>query len=148
MTIEQAEETIRSIIPYRYNVPAKDIEEAKETILNAIRDGYHIANYFGMTVESERRVMRNALCLIRQIVDNYVFGCDSGSEDWREFFTGWSDELDEKVKESDYPSEFCYRIPSDEWLFKNLISLGTLRGGMGSAIEECSKIGKVLKGSE
>lgn len=148
MTLEQAEETIRSIIPYRYNVPAEDIEEAKETIFKAIKDGYHVANYFGMTVEAERRVMRNALHLIRIIVDDYVFGCDSGSEDWREYFTGWSEELDEEVKKSDYPSDFCYHIPSDEWLFKNLISLGTYRGGMGSAIEECQKIGDIVKENE
>lgn len=144
MTIEQAEETLRRIIPYKYNVPAAEIEEAKRTILNAVKGGAHIANYFGMTVEAERRVMKNAIRLIREIVDDYVFGCDSGSEDWRDYFTGWSEELDAKVEESDYPSDFCYSLPSDEWLFKNLISWGTGRGGMGSAIEECEKIGKVL----
>lgn len=145
MTIEKAEETLRRIIPYKYNVPAAEIEEAKRTILNAVKDGAHIANYFGMTIEAERRVLKNAVRLIREIVDDYVFGCDSGSEDWREYFTGWSEELDAEVEKSDYPSDFCYRLPSDEWLFKKLISRGTGRGGMGSAMEECEKIGKILK---
>lgn len=148
MTIEEAEETLRSIIPYRYNVPADKVEEAKKTIINAIKGGAHIANFYGMTVEAERRVMRNALKLIREVVDDYVFGCDSGSEDWRDFFTGYSDELDEMVAKAEYPSDFAYRLPSDEWLFKNLISWGTTRGGMGSACEECAKIGKVIKGDD
>ncbi|MBQ9871821.1 MAG: hypothetical protein IJM27_07805 [Eubacterium sp.] len=146
MTIPEAEETLRSIIPYRYNVPADKVEEAKNTIIDAVKDGAHIANFFGMTVEAERRVMKNALRMIREVVDDYVFGCDSGSDDWRDFFTGYSDELDEEVRKADVPSDFCYHIPSDEWLFKTLISWGTTRGGMGSACEECKKIGKVLKG--
>lgn len=148
MTIEQAEETLRAIIPYRYNVPSDKIIEAEKTILDAIKGGAHIANFYGMTVESERRVMKNALRLICEIVDDYVFGCDSGSDDWREYFKGWSEELDETVDKAEYPSDFCYHLPSDEWLFKKLISLGTTRGGMGSACEECRKIGKVLKGDD
>lgn len=105
-------------------------------------------SFFGMTLEAERRVMKNAVRLIAEVVDDYVFGCDSGSEFWREYFTGWSEELDEKVEQADYPSDFCYHLPSDEWLFKNLISWGTSRGGMGSACEECARIGKVLKGDD
>lgn len=145
MTIDEAEETLRRIIPYRYNVDPKDIEEAKKTIFDAIKGGAHIANFYGMTVEAERRVMNNALRLIRIVVDDYVFGCDSGSEDWREFFKGYSDELDEVVENAEYPADFCYRLPSDEWLFKELISWGTSRGGMTSAIEECKKIGEVIR---
>ena len=148
MSIEEAEEILRSIIPYKYNVPANKIENAKKTILDAIKSGAHIANYYGMTVEAERRIMKNALRLIREVVDDYVFGCDSGSEDWRNYFTGYSDELDEIVRKSDYPSDFCYNLPSDEWLFKTLISFGTARGGMGSAIEECRKIGEIIKRKE
>lgn len=102
-------------------------------------------NFFGMTIDAERRVMKNAVRLIREIVDDYVFGCDSGSDDWRDYFTGYSDELDETVKKAEYPSDFCYHLPSDEWLFKRLISFGTTRGGMGSACEECKKIGKIIK---
>lgn len=101
-----------------------------------------------MTVEAERRVMKNAVRLIKEIVDDYVFGCDSGNEDWRDYFAGISDELDEMVEKAEYPSDFCYHLPSDEWLFKTLISCGTTRGGMGSACEECQKIGKVLKGED
>jgi hypothetical protein len=101
-------------------------------------------NFYGMTLEAERRVMKNAVRLIREIVNDYVFGCDSGNEDWRDYFTGYSDELDEEVAKADRPSDFCYKIPSDEWLFKNLISFGTTRGGMGSACEECRKIGKII----
>ena len=41
-------------------------------------------------------------------VDDYVFGCDSGSEDWRDFFTGYSDELDEMVAKAEYPSDNRY----------------------------------------
>ena len=145
MTIEEAEETLRSIIPYRYNVPSDQIMKAEKTILDAIKDGAHIANFYGMTVESERRVMKNALRLIRIIVDDYVFGCDSGNEDWRDFFKGYSDELDKIVEDAEYPADFCYRLPSDEWLFKELISWGTSRGGMTSAIEECKKIGEVIR---
>ena len=145
MTIEEAEETLRRIIPYQYNVPAKDIEEAEKTILDAVKNGAHIANYYGMTLEAERRVMKNAVRLIAEVVDDYVFGCDSGSEEWREFYTGWSDDLDEAVKEAERPSDFCYRLPNDEWLFMNLISWNTRRGGHTSAIEECRRIGKVLK---
>lgn len=148
MTIEEAEETLRSIIPYRYNVAPDKIEEAKKTIFDAIKGGAHIANYYGMTVEAERRIMKNAVRLIREVVDDYVFGCDSGNEDWRDYYTGISDELDEMVKKAEYPSDFCYHLPSDEWLFKTLISLGTTRGGMGSACEECRKIGKILKGED
>lgn len=40
MKISQAEEVLRKIIPYRYNVPANEVEEAKETIINAVKDGY------------------------------------------------------------------------------------------------------------
>ncbi len=105
-------------------------------------------NFFGLTLEAERRIMKNALRLIRIIVDDYVFGCDSGSDEWRDFFTGWSDELDDKVEKAERPSDFCYKLPSDEWLFKELISWGTTRGGHGSACEECAKIGKILKGEE
>lgn len=148
MTIEEAEETLRSIIPYRYNVPADKVEEAEKTIIDVIKGGAHIANFYGMTVDAERRVMKNALRLIRIVVDDYVFGCDSGSEDWREYFKGWSEELDETVDKAEYPADFCYHLPSDEWLFKELISWGTTRGGMGSACKECSKIGKVIKGDE
>lgn len=148
MKIEQAEEVLRSIIPYQYNVPAAKIDEANKTILDAIKGGAHIANYYGMTVEAERRVMRNAVQLIREVVDDFVFGCGSGSDDWREFFTGYSDEFDEKVEKAAFPSDFCYHLPSDEWLFKSLISFGTARGGMGSACEECRKIGKILKEDE
>lgn len=148
MTIEEAEETLRSIIPYRYNVASDKVEEAKETILDAIKGGAHVANFYGMTVEAERRVMKNAVRLIREVVDNYVFGCEGGYEDWRDYFTGISDELDEVVEKAEYPSDFCYHLPSDEWLFKTLISLGTTRGSMGSACEECEKIGKVLKGEK
>lgn len=145
MTIEEAEETLRRIIPYRYNVPANEIEEAEKTILNAIKNGSHIANFYGMTVESERRVMKNALQLIRKVVDDYVFCCDSGNEDWRDYYTGISDELDEMVEKAEYPSDFCYHFPSDEWLFMELISWNTRRSGHGSACEECRKIGKILK---
>lgn len=148
MTIEEAEETLRRIIPYRYNVPSDEIQKAEKTILDAIKGGAHIANFYGMTVDAERRVMKNALRLIREIVDDYVFGCDSGSEDWREYFKGWTEELDEAVDKAEYPSDFCYHLPSDEWLFKELISWGTTRGGMGSACEECAKIGKVIKGDD
>ena len=102
-------------------------------------------NFYGLTLEAERRIMKNAVLLIAEIVDDYVFGCDSGNEDWREYFTGYSEELDETVRKADSPSDFCYRIPSDEWLFKNLISKGTTRGGMSSACEECKRIGKILK---
>ena len=102
-------------------------------------------NFYGLTLEAEKRIMKNAVALIAEIVDDYVFGCDSGSEDWRDFFTGYSDELDETVKNANYPSDFCYSIPSEEWLFKRLISRGTTRGGMGSACEECKKIGKIIK---
>lgn len=143
-TISQAEEVLRSIRPYQYNIPAAKIEKAKKTILDAIKGGAHIANYYGMTVEAERRVMRNAVQLIREVVDDFVFGCGSGSDDWREFFTGYSDEFDETVEKAAFPSDFCYHLPSDEWLFKSLISYGTRRGGMGSACEECRKIGKIL----
>lgn len=144
-TISQAEEVLRSIRPYQYNIPAEKIENAKKTILDAIKGGAHIANYYGMTVEAERRVMRNAVQLIREVVDDFVFGCGSGSDDWREFFTtGYSDEFDEKVEKAAFPSDFCYKLPSDEWLFKSLISNGTGRGGMGSACEECRKIGNIL----
>ena len=148
MTIGEAEETLRRIIPYKYNVPANEIEEAEKTILDAVKNGAHIANFYGMTVEAERRVMKNAIRLIATVVDDYVFGCDSGNEDWRDYFTGYSDELDEKVEKAVYPSDFCYGLPSDEWLFKELISWGTTRGGMGSACEECAKIGKILKGDD
>lgn len=148
MTIEEAEEVLRSIKPYQYNVPADKVDEAKKTIIDAVKGGAHIANYFGMTVEAERRVMKNAVRLIRIVVDDYVFGCDSGSEDWRDFYTGWSDELDEKVEKAYVPSDFCYTLPNDEWLFKELISCNTGRGGHGSACEECRKIGKILKGEE
>lgn len=106
------------------------------------------ANFFGMTVEAERRVMKNAVKLIREIVNDCVFGCDSGNEDWREYFTGYSDELDEKVATAERPSDFCYKIPSDEWLFQNLISYGTTKAGKGSAYDECRKIGKILNDSE
>jgi hypothetical protein len=102
-------------------------------------------NFFGMTIDAERRVMKNAVRLIREVVDDYVFGCDSGNDDWRDYFTGYSDELDEEVKKAEFPSDFCYNLPSDEWLFKRLISFGTTRGGMGSACEECKKIGKIIK---
>ena len=148
MTIEEAEETLRSIIPYRYNVSFDKIEEAKKTIIDAVKNGYHVANFYGMTVDAERRVMENAVRLIREVVDNFVFGVDHGNEDWRDYYTGVSDELDEIVEKADYPSDFCYTLPSDEWLFKNLISYGTTRGGMGSAIKECAKIGKILKGND
>ena len=40
MRISEAEEVLRKIIPYRYNVPANEVEEAKETIINAVKDGY------------------------------------------------------------------------------------------------------------
>ena len=99
-----------------------------------------------MTVEAERRVMKNALRLISIVVDDYVFGCDSGNEDWRDYYSRISDELDKMVEQANYPSDFCYNLPSDEWLFKELISLGTTRGGMGSACKECRKIGKIMKG--
>lgn len=130
-------------------------QETAIMLINAFKDAIdvtnnssHVANFFGMTVEAERRVMKNTVRLIREVVDDYVFGCDSGNEDWKDYYKGISDELDEIVEKADYPSDFCYRLPSDEWLFKKLISQGTTRGGMGSAIEECSKIGKVLKGDE
>lgn len=148
MTIEEAEEVLRSIKPYQYNVPADKVDEAKKTIIDAVKGGAHIANYFGMTVEAERRVMKNAVRLIKTVVDDYVFGCDSGSEGWRAFYTGWSEELDEKVEKADAPSDFCYTLPNDEWLFMELISWNTRRGGHGSACEECRKIGKILKGEE
>ena len=147
MTIEEAEEIIRSN-------PSSDFEEeselgaARETILSAIRHGCHIANYYGVTLEAERRIMKNSLRLIAKVVDDYVFGCDSENDDWRDYFTGYSDELDEKVKNASYPSDFCYHLPSDEWLFKNLISWGTARGGMGSACEECGRIGKIMKSDD
>lgn len=102
-------------------------------------------NFFGMTIDAERRVMKNAVRLISEVVDDYVFGCDTGNDDWRDYFTGYSDELDEMVKKAEFPSDFCYHLPSDEWLFKRLISFGTTRGGMGSACEECKKIGKIIK---
>lgn len=148
MTIEEAEETLRSIEPYKYNVPADKVDEAKKTIIDAVKGGAHIANYFGMTVEAERRVMKNAVRLISMVVDDYVFGCDSGCEAWREFFTGISEELDKVVEEAERPSDFCYTLPSDTWLFKCLISWNTGHGGQGSAMQECAKIGKVLKGDD
>lgn len=145
MTIEEAEETLRSIIPYRYNVPSNKIQEAEKTILDAIKNGAHVTNAFGMTVESERRVMNNAVELIKYVVDDLVFSCEADNYDWMDYFTDISEELDEIVANADYPSDFCYKLPSDEWLFKRLISYGTNRGGMTSAMEECAKIGKVIK---
>ena len=149
MTIEEAEETLRKIKPYQYNMPAADVDEAKEVIITAIKQGAHVANFFGMTVEAERRVMKNALRLFAEIVDDYVFGCDSGCSEWRDYYSGWSEELDERVDAAEYPSEIALdSLPSDEWLFKSLISWGTTRGGMGSACEECRKIGPILKGKD
>lgn len=149
MTIEEAEEYLQTWSQGNGDTPnAAAEQEAKETIIDAIRGGAHVANFYGMTVDAERRVMKNALRLIREVVDDYVFGCDSGSEDWRDYFTGYSDELDRRVEAAEWPSNFCYQLPSDEWLFKTLISWGTTRGGMGSAIEECRKIGKILKEDE
>lgn len=40
MKISEAEETLRKIIPYRYNVPGNEVEEAKKTIIEAVKDGY------------------------------------------------------------------------------------------------------------
>lgn len=40
MKISEAERVLRSIIPYRYNVSPSEVENAKETIINAVKDGY------------------------------------------------------------------------------------------------------------
>ena len=135
------EEAMQRLLDLRRYAGLGAVEnEALEYAVKFMND----VSFFGMTVEAERRVMKNAVSLIREVVDDYVFGCDSGSDSWRDFFTGWSDELDEKVEQADYPSDFCYQLTSDTWLFKKLISWGTTRAGHGSACEECMKIGKVL----
>lgn len=143
MTEEQARLILDDYInPNGVGFP--DVKEAIKVMLKNVDS----VNFYGMTVKAERRVMNNAVRLIREVVDDYVFGCDSGNEAWKDYYTGISDELDEKVEKADRPSDFCYTLPSDEWLFKSLISFGTTRGGMGSACEECRKIGKILKGEE
>lgn len=144
MTKEEAIVTLQ--YQHDYGQMEEDVHEALGMAIKALEQPE--VNFYGMTVEAERRVMKNAVRLIREVVDDYVFGCDSGSESWRAYFTGWSEELDEMVEQADYPSDFCYHLPSDEWLFKMLISMGTTRGGMGSACEECAKIGKILKGDD
>ena len=39
MNIKQALDTMHSIIPYRYNVPPEQVQQAKNTIINAAKDG-------------------------------------------------------------------------------------------------------------
>lgn len=39
MDIKQALDTMHSIIPYRYNVPSEQVEQAKDTIIKAAKEG-------------------------------------------------------------------------------------------------------------
>ena len=39
MNVKQALDTMHSIIPYRYNVPSEQVEQAKITIIKAAKDG-------------------------------------------------------------------------------------------------------------
>lgn len=96
------------------------------------------ANYYGMTIEAERRVMQNCRCIIADYVNNYVFGLDSGDyESWIEYFESHDIEVDPEKQ----PSDYLYEM-SNEKLFMDLISWGTRRGGYTSAKEECRKIFK------
>lgn len=99
-------------------------------------------NYFGMTVDAERRIMENCIILLQETI-NDLFGWDRDSGSWENFCKEYGIDWDGESS----PSDYLLKI-SDEKLFISLISRGTSKAGMASAMEELRKIGKILRTEE
>lgn len=110
-------------------VYARNPHEAIETVRGEV-------NYFGMTVDAERRVMENCIDLMAQAVDDVFLWDWSDGSRWKEYCEDNDIEWDGESN----PSDYLLNIKSNEWLFQRLISRNTRRAGMTSAVEECKKI--------
>lgn len=84
-------------------------------------------SYFGMTREAERRVMRNHIAIVQREVQAVLWDLDIEPQDY-----------DCETLEELYDYR---RAKHNAAIFKDLISFGTRRGGMTSAIEELEKMG-------
>lgn len=84
-------------------------------------------SYFGMTREAERRVMRNHIAIVQREVQEVLWDLDVDPQDY-----------DCETLEELYDYR---KAKHNAAIFKDLISFGTYRGGMTSAIEELEKMG-------